>query len=225
MRIGILEDEILIAEHLSNLFISKGFEVVFCLDDVNSVKLELHKQLDLLILDIKVPGNEDGVDLANYINKHHKIPFLYISSNTDDKTKQRVLNSKPIGFISKPFKNFDVEIAVDLALERYAHEAKNDFLFVKDKGSWVKIILKDIYFLKASDNYTLIELEKESILITKSLKYFEETITNKAFLKVHRSYIINLNHIQEYSKSDLRIKSINIPISESYHANFAKAVR
>lgn len=219
MKIGILEDEIMIAEHLGELVKDKGFELSFSVSTVEEVKRKLTEQIDLLLLDIKVPGIEDGVDLANYINHHHQIPFLYISSNTDDKTRKRVLDSKPLGFISKPFKNFDVEIAIDLALEKHANDTKNDFLFVKDKGAWIKICLSNLCFLRANDNYTLLQFKSDSLLITKNLKYFEEHLSSSTFCKIHRSYLVNLNHIQSYSNSSVKILNTDLPVSDSYREN------
>lgn len=222
MRVGILEDEILIAEHLCELIRDKGFEIAFSLSTVEEVKSELNKQIDLLILDIKVPGNEDGVDLANYVNVHYKIPFLFISSNTDDKTRKRVLDTRPLGFISKPFKNFDVEIAIELALEKASHETISEFIFVKDKGTWIKISLNDLFFLRASDNYTFLQFKSDSLLITKNLKYFEEQLPNSIFCKIHRSYLVNLKHIQSYSNLNVKILNTDLPVSDSYRENLKK---
>ncbi len=222
MRVGILEDEILIAEHLCELIRDKGFEIAFNVSTVEEVKSELSKQIDLLILDIKVPGNEDGVDLAKYVNVHYKIPFLFISSNTDDKTRKRVLDTKPLGFISKPFKNFDVEIAIELALEKASHETISEFIFIKDKGTWIKISLNDLFFLRASDNYTFLQLKSDSLLITKNLKYFEEQLPNSIFCKIHRSYLVNLYHIQSYSNLNVKILNTDLPVSDSYRENLKK---
>ena len=59
----------------------------------------------------------------------------------------------------------------------------------------------DIYYLSAEGNYTYVHLEKEKVLITKTLKNFEELLTDYKFFRTHRSFLVNLNHISEYDSS------------------------
>lgn len=220
MRIGILEDEILIAEHLSELILEKNYELVFCVDNFNEAKEEVKKGVDFLMLDIKIAGEQDGIDFANYIKSELNIPFLFISSNVDEETLQRVIQAQPYGFLSKPFKNIDVEMALDLAMEKFIHSPEHSnskkAIFLKDKGSWIKFELDSILFIEASDNYSIIYLnQKSEILITKNLKYFEENLPSNQFIRINRSNIINKNHIVQFDTKSVRINEYEFSISET----------
>lgn len=221
MRIGILEDEALIADHLTSVIEDKGYEVCFVSDTVEDAKEQLKKNIDFLLLDIKVNGKLSGIDLAEHVNLNYSIPFIFISSNTDQHTLEKVKLAKPYGFLTKPFKNIDIEMAIDLAMEKHTNTEKNqsitsNFIFLKDKGTWIKIKLNDILYLQASDNYTVLFFEKDSLLITQNLKYFEGVLPNTQFFKTHRSYLINKNFIESYSGDSILIHSSRIPVSSTY---------
>jgi len=221
MRIGILEDEALIADHLTSVIEDKGYEVCFVSDTVKDAKEQLKKNIDFLLLDIKVNGKLSGIDLAEHVNLNYSIPFIFISSNTDQHTLEKVKHAKPYGFLTKPFKNIDIEMAIDLALEKHAAvrqnpSSKNNFIFLKDKGSWIKVVLDNLLYLQASDNYTVLFFEKDSFLITQNLKYFEGILPHEQFFKTHRSYLINKNFIESYSGDSILINSTSIPVSSTY---------
>lgn len=225
MRIGILEDEILIAEHLSELILEKGYELVFCVDNFKDATEEVKKGVDFLMLDIKIAGDQDGIDFANYIKSELNIPFLFISSNVDEETLQRVIQAQPYGFLSKPFKNIDVEMALDLAIEKFIHSPEHSnskkAIFVKDKGSWIKIELNTIRFIEASDNYSIVYFSnKTESLITKNLKYFEEQLLEKKFIRVNRSNIVNIDFVNRFDSKNVYIDEKEFSISDTSKNSF-----
>jgi DNA-binding LytR/AlgR family response regulator len=227
MRIGILEDELLIAEHLSELIMEKDYELVFCVDNFKEAKEEVKKGVDFLMLDIKIAGEQDGIDFANYIKSKLNIPFLFISSNVDEETLQRVIQAKPYGFLSKPFKNIDVEMALDLAMEKFIHSPEHSnskkAIFLKDKGSWIKFELDNILYIEASDNYSIIYLsQKSEVLITKNLKYFEENLPSNQFIRINRSNIINKNFVTQFDTKNIYIDNIGFSISDTININELK---
>lgn len=227
MRIGILEDEILIAEHLSELILEKEYELVFCVDNFKDATEEVKKGVDFLMLDIKIAGDQDGIAFANYIKTELNIPFLFISSNVDEETLNRVIQARPYGFLSKPFKNIDVEMALDLAMEKFIlsteHTNSRKAIFVKDKGSWLKIELETIKFIEASDNYSIVYFSnKPEALITKNLKYFEENLPSNLFIRINRSNIINKNFVSQFDTKNIYIDNIGFSISDTININDLK---
>lgn len=221
MRIGILEDEVLIADHLTSVIEDKGYEVCFVADNVEDAKEQLKKNVDFLLLDIRVNGKHSGIDLADYVNQHYQIPFIFISSNTDEETIDKVKLAKPFGFLTKPFKNFDVDIAIDLALEKHAtiqqsNPNKQSVFFVKDKGAWIKLNYNDILYVEAADNYsTLFFINQPEMVITKSLKYFESIFPESLFMRINRSIIVKVLSIDKLDAKHVYIKEKAFVISES----------
>jgi DNA-binding LytR/AlgR family response regulator len=212
MRIGILEDEFLISDHLTSVIEDKGYEVVFVSDNVDDAKEQLKKNVDFLLLDIKVNGKQSGIDFAEFVNQNYNIPFIFISSNTDEETIDKVKSAKPYGFLTKPFKNFDVDIAIDLALEKHSaiqqsNPIQQSVFFVKDKGAWIKLNYNDILYVEAADNYsTLFFVNQPEMVITKNLKYFESIFPESLFLRINRSIIVKISAID---KMDVKYIYIN----------------
>lgn len=231
MRIGILEDEAIIAEHLSSIIEDKGYELVFLCDSVNEAKVALNKGVDLVLLDIKVNGALSGLDLAKHINQKYQTPFIFISSNFDTNTLEEVKLVKPYGFLTKPFKNIDVDIAIDVALEKHnalkeSNSNTNNYLFVKDKGAWIKLFYKDITHIEAADNYSIVFFEnKEACVITKNLKYFEEQVPQPLFIRVNRSVIINSEKIDKMDSKTVYIKQKEFTISSTAKMTFRKVYK
>jgi DNA-binding LytR/AlgR family response regulator len=212
MRIGILEDEFLISDHLTSVIEDKGYEVVFVSDNVDDAKQQLKKNVDFLLLDIKVNGKQSGIDFAEFVNQNYHIPFIFISSNTDEETIDKVKSAKPYGFLTKPFKNFDVDIAIDLALEKHSaiqqsNPIQQSVFFVKDKGAWIKLNYNDILYVEAADNYsTLFFVNQPEMVITKNLKYFDSIFPEPLFLRINRSIIVKISAID---KMDVKYIYIN----------------
>lgn len=221
MRIGILEDEALIAEHLSSVIEDKGYELVFLCDNVEDAKVALTKGVDLVLLDIKVNGALTGLDLAQHLNENYRLPFIFISSNFDINTLEQVKIVKPYGFLTKPFKNIDVDIAIDVALEKHnslkeSNSVTNNYLFVKDKGTWIKLFFDDITYIEAADNYSTIFFEnKEACVITKNLKYFEENLPQNIFIRVNRSVMINTQKVEKMDSKTVYINHKEFSISDT----------
>jgi DNA-binding LytR/AlgR family response regulator len=172
-------------------------------DNVDDAKEQLKKNVDFLLLDIKVNGKQSGIDFAEFVNQNYHIPFIFISSNTDEETIDKVKSAKPYGFLTKPFKNFDVDIAIDLALEKHSaiqqsNPIQQSVFFVKDKGAWIKLNYNDILYVEAADNYsTLFFVNQPEMVITKNLKYFESIFPESLFLRINRSIIVKISAIDK----------------------------
>lgn len=228
MKVGILEDEFLIAEHLSNIIGDMGNDVSFICDNVASAKENiLSHNVDFMILDITVTGKSTGVDLAKFINDNLNIPFLFITSNTNQKVLDMVKSTKPYAFLTKPFKNLDVEMALDLAIEKHnSIMVKNgdhkEYLFVKDKKNWLKVNYNQLIYIEASDNYSTLFLENDQLVITKNLKHFEEILPGSIFIRVNRSVIVNSKFISGFETKNLFLGEKKLVVTDNYKTNVLK---
>ena len=91
-RILIIEDEPLIQEHLSQCLQDIGYTVVNMIDSANEAIDFLKKkndEIDIVLLDINLNDELDGIDLANIIKNEYGMPFMFVTSYTDDKTIER----------------------------------------------------------------------------------------------------------------------------------------
>lgn len=118
----IVEDEFIIAKDLEGLLLAEGYNVIAFVSTVDAaIEIIEEKKPDLVITDISLVGIKDGVDLGRYLIAKDTTPFIYLTSHADKLTLERVKETRPYGFIVKPFKDSDVIATVDIVLSNYIH--------------------------------------------------------------------------------------------------------
>ncbi len=227
IKILIVEDEPLIADDIAFILEDEGYIVVGkAIDTQEALDLLNTTKPDLILLDISLEGDdEDGIDLANTINEEFQIPFIFITSHSDKLTINRVKKTNPYGFILKPFKAADILSIISISVYKLTQgnttiiRNKENSFFIKQGYDLLKIKFKDILFIKAEDNYTDIVLENRKILASINLKSIVEKLPSKQFIRIHRSYIININKIERISDRFVYINSHEIPLGRTYSKN------
>jgi two-component system, response regulator PdtaR len=118
-RILLVEDDDIIAKVTDWRLKNLGYEV--CGRAVNAseaMELVVKATPDLVLMDINIKGDVDGIDTANMIKKGFNIPVVYVTSHSDGPTIERAKATKPDGFIVKPFEDNDLRVAIELALKK-----------------------------------------------------------------------------------------------------------
>lgn len=228
LKILIVEDEPLIADHIEQYVLDSGFKSAGICDNYSDAKQIIQKQNpDLILLDINLGDGPDGIDIAHYINQQHKKPFIFISSNTDAKTLERVKLTNPYGFIVKPFKVNDIQTQINLAWHSFNLQKENaqvsfsdsflvnDHFFIKDKHSLVKVNYADVLYAEACDNYTIIYTIQTKYILSYTLKVVEEKLNLFNFFRTHRSFLVNLKHIEKVNPKEVLVNGKEIPVSEN----------
>ena len=231
IKILVVEDEALIADHISFSLEEEGYEVVGIADTVeDAITLVETNQPNLVLLDINLNGNLDGIDLAGVLNNKYKIPFVYLTSNTDEKTLERVKITNPAGFIVKPFQPEDLKPAIELALYSIKKDSNitlpsQDAFFIKEKYEMIKVFYDAIDFAEAADNYTTIHTENKKFLISQTLKKVEEKLSSKGFFRVHRSFLVNLAKITCIRPSSILVNEKVIPLGVNSRSELLKFIK
>jgi CheY-like chemotaxis protein len=83
-----------------------------------AMELVVNKKPDLVLMDINIKGNIDGIETAKMIKKGFNIPVIYVTSHSDGATLERAKETKPDGFIIKPFDDNDLRVAIELAMKK-----------------------------------------------------------------------------------------------------------
>ena len=119
----IVEDESIIAEDLADSLIAMGYEVV---DIVSSgeeaIVMAVEKQPNLILMDVMLQGEMDGVTTAEQIQLSLQIPIIFLTAYTDDKTLQRVKATSPFGYIVKPFEEKNLYLTIEIALQKHQYD-------------------------------------------------------------------------------------------------------
>jgi len=217
MRILIGEDDILIAEHLKEIIKSFGYDVVGVAHNKEQI-LKLIDKTDpnLALLDIRMEGKYDGIEIGETILKNYNFPIIYITAHSDREIIQKALKTKPSGYIIKPFKSMEVFTALQIAAENFSNKKADNFILIKDGYTTIKLFLYEIIYIKSDNNYIEIYTEKTKYLERNSLESILSTINSDNFMKVHRSYVINLNHLKEFKSNTVILGERSIPVSRKY---------
>ena len=122
-KVLIIEDELIIAEDIKDILEHASYEVIgMAASGKEAIELLSEVMPDILLVDVSIKGNMDGIQLANVIREQYNLPFIYITSYTNKSVLERAKLTKPYGYIVKPYKEQDVLIAVELALSNAASE-------------------------------------------------------------------------------------------------------
>lgn len=229
VSILIVEDELIISRDMYGMLGRMGYEVIGDAMDYDEAIAILEKRTpDLILLDINLNGKRDGIDLANEINRRFEIPFIFTTSHSDHGTLQRAVATNPANYLVKPFKQEQLFTAIQLGLQKAAAAvptADGDeevplvfkgVLFIKDKFAYIKLVIRDIRWIKSDGNYLEIHTtENKPAVIRASMGTFMERLDGN-FLRCHKSYIINLQHVSRIEASHVAIGDDKIPISKNY---------
>lgn len=118
-KILLVEDDDIIARVAEWRLNSLGYD--FCgraTSSIEAMKLVAECRPDLVLMDINIKGNVDGIDTAKMIKENYHIPVVFVTSHSDGVTLERAKATNPNGFIIKPFDDNDLRVAIELAMKK-----------------------------------------------------------------------------------------------------------
>lgn len=237
IRLLIVEDEAIIAADLERAMVKMDFEVLDIVDTgEEAIRAAQELKPDLILMDIHLFGDLDGIDAAHQISKHTAVPIIFLTSNTDTATFNRAKLTQPHAFLSKPFRFTDIKHSIDLAFQDKEEESPEpdlepsisyqlqDCIFVRSKDHLVKLNLKDITYIEADSCYCNIYTHAEKHTIVSTLKKFEASISYPSLMRVHRSFMVNLDKIDKIGDTYLILGETMISISKNYREHFFQRI-
>jgi DNA-binding NarL/FixJ family response regulator len=119
-RVLVVEDEGVVVLDLTRRLTALGYEVCGCADTAaEAVAVAAATKPDLVLMDIVLQGDVDGVDAAAEILKHRSIPIVFLTAHADAATIQRAKHVEPSSYLVKPFEESEMDAAIQLARYRY----------------------------------------------------------------------------------------------------------
>lgn len=212
LKAVIVEDEANSREILRN-YLAKYCEKVTLLGEGATIEeglLQIKKHdPDLVFLDVEMPfGN--AFDLLDQIPER---TFETIFVTAYNQYAMDALNHHAAYYLMKPINIDELIKAVDYvrtikekenALEGQVLQARSvkaeGKITLPQQDGFQVLDVGDIYFCKADDNYTEIYLEKKKVVVSKTLKYFEDALQSYSFARIHKSYLVNVAEVVKYKK-------------------------
>ncbi|MDB5118481.1 MAG: DNA-binding response regulator [Mucilaginibacter sp.] len=233
----IVDDEPL-ALHILEDYISKVpfMELVkSTTNPIEALTLVQEGNIDLVFLDVQMP-ELTGIQFLRIANGKTKVILTtaypqYALEGYELDVVDYLL--KPIAFdrffkaaqkaqgIIQPSKQIIPEPA---QIQQQQHDFMSDFIFVKSEHKIQKVYLHQILFIEGLKDYISIFTTAERIITLQNMKKMEDTLPDKHFIRVHKSYIVALNKIDSIERSRIRIGDKIIPIGDTYREEFFKII-
>jgi DNA-binding LytR/AlgR family response regulator len=177
--------------------------------------------VDLLFLDVEMPG-ATGFELLDNIAYKPKV----ILTTSKEEYAYNAFQYNVADFLKKPFTYARFLEAVEKVSTPQntspSSPAPGNHIFIKSDGKLVRLNNEDILFIESMGDYVKFVTRDKKYVTYNSIKNLEEKINKDYFMKVHRSYIINLLKIDDIRENDLFINGIEIPISKTLRADVLK---
>ena len=208
----------------------------------NAVALALEAKPDIILMDIMLKGEMNGIEAATRIRAEANIPVIFLTAYADESTLSKAKVTQPYGYIIKPFKEIDIHTSIEMALYKHKKEAEvlkerdllfnlvegqsgnRDLLFVKSNSRMVKLRTNDIYYIEALKDYVVINTLNTRYTIHSTMKDIEAKLPEADFMRVHRSFIVRIDKITAIEQPNLILENEKkiIPIGGSYKDDLAK---
>lgn len=221
----IVDDEPLAIEVIENhLSKFEDFEIVAtCNNAVSAFEIIRKKQVDLIFLDIQMP-KITGVDFLKSLKHSPKVIFTTAYRDyAIDAYELDVVDYllKPISFerflkaVNKYYEVSGRDLTIFNPTESLVidHEP---YTYIKADKKLHKVFLKDIIYIEALKDYVKIICNKKTLITKHSISTFEEKLPPESFIRIHRSYIINVAKIEAFNSTEIDILDRQLPIGRSY---------
>lgn len=242
MKVLIIEDDLVVAQNMKEIIeglgsnyvlIAKNDEEAF--DAVKKVKPEL------FLADISLDNSKlDGISIMQKIVESNQAPLIFTSALSDQNTRNRAKLTKPVAYLVKPFSARQLEVAIDFAFHNQHDKhpdtfieidhqpliMETDYVYVKGKNEYIKIVKSDIMYLKSDSSYTDIVTKTEKLRHYVHLKEIVARLKVPYIIRTHNSYAVNTRLIQRYDNETLYIYGHNelhsVPLGITYKAEVMK---
>ncbi|GAB2795701.1 hypothetical protein GCM10027275_46140 [Rhabdobacter roseus] len=247
LHILIVEDEAILALDLKGKLQKEGYLVVGVASS-GAKALELFEKhpVDLVLCDISIKGEWDGIETARRMQLVRSVPIIYLTALADQGTLNRALETAPAAYIIKPLNVAQLRIAIELAISNFAklftppdrpflapEEKEKDpgretilqtdeSIFIKHNYQFVKVILAQVLYFEADNNYTMLYTATKKYALRLPLSTVTEKIDYPKFLRIHRSYVINIQHVDSFSEHEVTIGAQQLPLGRTYKDDFLR---
>jgi two-component system, LytTR family, response regulator len=237
IKIGIVEDEAIIADDIAALLGEMGYECTEPSGNYSeAIVMLMEQQPDLAILDINLGGKRDGVDIAHYIRTNLNIPFIFLTANSDAATVVRAKETWPNAYLVKPFHKADLYTAIEIALHNFnrskgktqpgnpSRDKKllQHSLFIKEGDYFHKVNFDDILYLASEHVYITVCTTQRKFLVRASMQEYLENFDPARFVRVHRGHVVNIDRVEKINTTSVIINGIEVPLSRNHRDELLK---
>jgi DNA-binding LytR/AlgR family response regulator len=240
IRILLVEDEAIHQRLLRELLVEDlGYELIGpAATATDALRLFRAHQPDMVLVDIQLIGQPDGIGLAAQLLAERRLPVVFLSSLTDAETFQRARAVGPAAYLTKPTDVLTLERTLELAFHNFAtaREAEpdetegpplavgvqallTDACFVRDRNRLVKVSYSDIRWVVAAEGYTDIHVsDRRKLSVRLALRELATQLPANQFVQVQRAYLVNVDFIESLDPmaNEIVVDGQRLPISRAH---------
>lgn len=237
VRVLVVEDNDLHAEKIIFCVEEIGYELIKIVDNADEcLTLMAATKPDIVLLDIMIHGERNGVELAEEIRKRYDTPIIFISSLVGKEIIGKAIQTEPDAYLTKPIEITALSTAIELAIykknlnsefDTSSFQWKEDLvtadsIFVKNRNCLEKVVLNDIQFVSVEqvNCCDIVTLDK-TFTLRMSLNQVQKQFPQNQFVRISRSHIINLSKLSSINlkKMELVVGEFSLEIGKSYKKN------
>jgi DNA-binding LytR/AlgR family response regulator len=217
MNCVVVDDDEMMLNSIKRLCEKSGvFEQINAfIDSEEAAQFIFSNSPDVLFLDIEMPGI-NGIELLKSFNKIENV--IVISGKTEYAFEAYQLNV--IDYLPKPVTLPRFLAAIDKIKPK--SEEKPEELYVKVEGKLTRVQFSEIQYVESLTDYIRIHSNTSKLVVYSSLKHIESKLPSKMFMKVHRSYIVNMSKIKDIDENLIVIEDAVIPVSRANQSELIK---
>lgn len=231
IKVLVVEDDMIIAANISLQLTNLGYEVTGIETRGEEALVHARENCpDVILMDVNLKGELDGIETAQRIHEVMDLPIIYLTANTDEASFNRAKETHPYAFIPKPLNILQLQRTFELVVQQIklknnkkeigypSLKILDDRIFIRDKGHMSKLLLSDILYIEADRNYCMIVTSSSRYLLATTLKTMEEKLPKNMFIRVHRSYMVNISKLDVVADGHLEINRKVIPMGKVHKA-------
>ena len=194
-------------------------------NSLEALQIIENQDIDLLFLDIQMP-NLTGIQLSKIIKG--KVQVIFTTAYPQFALESYDLDA--VDYLLKPFEfeRFYQAVLKVKSDEKVVRKTTNseEFIFIKtgNKNNFEKVYINDICYIEGLKNYVAIHLKNKQIITYNTLKHIENFLDKNNFIKVHKSFIISVNHIENTKTDSVFITNKELPIGDTYRKAFFELI-
>lgn len=221
-RVLIVEDNVITAKSIEAMILDHGMEVIaICKSGEEAIQVAEKNIPDIAIMDIKLHGKMSGIETAEALQEIQSTPIIYLSDYTDRATVRKAKDTHPANYLAKPFTEPDLIRAIEIAITNaIALKSKidndDDFTFFKTKSVYSKFLYNDIIYIEADRAYCKIHTINNQHTLPMSMAAVANQLNVNRFMKIHRSYIVNIRKVSEFSGNEITVSGHKLPVSDQH---------
>lgn len=247
IKVLIVEDDPLYALELKMLIEELEYELINVVDNSDDVFEVIKKdQPDLILMDIKIKGKLNGIQLAEKLQEENEIAVIFITSFDDRKFYDEAKVTTHFGYLVKPINKLTLESTIEVAVMAHTDSEKEttnfdvekiqewdedmilrNCVFIKRKNKLEKVLIDKIEFIQSEGNYCVISTERKKYALKMSLIKVMKLLKAHPFARVNKRHIINMSLITSIDLSTNQINTINanFAIGRTYKENLLKRLK